>query len=405
MMAFLQSALLYVLPFLFVITVIVTVHELGHFVMARTFGVEIDRFSIGFGRPLLSWKASSGMQWRIGWLPLGGYVRFAGDDNAASVPDRRDLTSMRAAIVAREGAGAERKYFHFKPLWQRATIVAAGPMANFILSICLFGLLFGTIGEAVSPFRVGSVQAGSPAARAGIMAGDRIVAADGHRLRGFEDLQRYVIYRDGVAIDFSLERGREHFHTIATPRRQLIKTVFGGVQNAGLLGIRPIANGGPAFVRSPPLTALGKGAAQTWDVLGTTVFYLGRMITGQVSARQIHGIVGIAQASGSITRQAIDQAPHDLANQALGVAVNLTNLAALISVTIGFMNLLPIPVLDGGHLLFYAYEGVARRPVAAAVQAAGYRVGLALLLCLMLFATWNDLQPLRVFHFFGSLFS
>lgn len=405
MMAFLQNALLIVAPFLLVITVIVTVHELGHFLTARAFGVAIDRFSIGFGRALLAWKDRSGVEWRIGWAPLGGYVRFAGDENAASVPDQEDLDSLRSRIIAREGPGAERKYLHFKPLWQRALIVAAGPAANFLLSIALFSLIFATIGDAVSPFRVASVRPASAAERAGFKPGDRIISADGHPVRGFEDLVRYVVYRDGVPIDFTVRRGESKAHLLATPGRQEVKTVFGGTQTAGLLGISPQADGRAGYVHYNPVVAVGMGVNQTWQVLNTTVFYLGRIVTGHVSATQLHSFVGIARASGAITKQAIDQAPHDPGDQALGVIVNLVGFAALVSVSIGLMNLLPMPVLDGGHLLFYAYEWVARRPVAARVQAAGYRVGLALLMCLMLFATWNDLHPLRVFHFFGSLFS
>ncbi|MBA3811171.1 MAG: site-2 protease family protein [Caulobacteraceae bacterium] len=402
---FLQNALLVVAPFLAVITVIVTIHELGHFLTARAFGVAIDRFSIGFGRALVAWKDRSGVEWRLGWAPLGGYVRFAGDENAASVPDKEDLESLRSRIVASEGPGAELKYLHFKPLWQRALIVAAGPAANFLLSITIFSLIFATIGDAVSPFRVAAVQPSSAAARAGFRAGDRIVATDGHPVRGFEDLVRYVVYRDGVPIDFTVRRGESRVRITATPGRQQVKSVFGGAQTAGLLGITPQADGPAGYVHYGPIAAVGMGVRQTWQVLDTTVFYLGRIFTGHVSANQLHSFVGIARASGAITKQAIDQAPHDPGDQVLGVVVNLLGFAALVSVSIGLMNLLPMPVLDGGHLLFYAYEWVARRPVAARVQAVGYRVGLALLMCLMLFATWNDLHPLRVIHFFGSLFS
>jgi regulator of sigma E protease len=194
-------------------------------------------------------------------------------------------------------------------------------------------------------------------------------------------------------------------HLIATPTRGQEQTGFGGTQNKGVLGVHPKQEGAWRLVRPGPLEAVGLGVSQTWNVLDTTAFYLGRIVTGHVSLGQLHGFVGMAKASGAITKQAIDDAPRDPAEQVLGVVVNLLGFAALISVSIGFMNLLPMPVLDGGHLVFYAYEWIARRPLDARVQAAGYRVGLALLVGLMLFANLHDLPLTRMFHFFGSLFS
>jgi len=405
MMAFLQNAFLIVVPFLIVITLIVTVHELGHFLTARVFGVAIDRFSVGFGRALASRRDRAGVEWRIGWLPLGGYVRFAGDENAASLPDRQDLADLRARIVSDEGVGAERKYLHFKPLWQRALIVAAGPAANFLLAVFLFSTIYAVVGSPVMPFSVGAVAPGSVAERSGFKPGDRILKADGRALAGFEDLVQYVKPRAGVAIDFEVQRGATTLRILAAPSSQPERVPFLGSQSVGQLGIIARQEGAWRYVRPNPLAAVGMGADQTWQVLDTTVLYLGRMITGQASLNQLHGFVGIAQVTGAITKQAIDQAPHDPGEQWLGVAVNLASLAALISVSIGFMNLLPIPVLDGGHLVFYAYELIARRPLSARVQAASYRVGLALLVGLMLFANLHDLPILRVFHFFGSLFS
>jgi regulator of sigma E protease len=405
MLAFLQNAVTYVVPFLIVLTLIVTIHELGHFLTARLFGVAIDRFSIGFGRAVASWRDRAGTEWRIGWIPVGGYVKFAGDENAASVPDQRDLTIMRAEIGAREGAGAEGKYLVFKPLWQRALIVAAGPTANFLLAIVIFSAIFATIGRAVTPFSVATVQSGSAAQHAGLQVGDRILAADGHRIEGFEELASYVTYRDGVAIDFTVLRGLSRLHIVATPGSRQVQAAFGGLQTVGLLGITPHAESEWRYRRENPIAAVGSGVRETWQVLSTTVFYLGRILTGQANVGQLHSVFGIAKATGAITQQAIDQSPRRLGDQVFAVVVNLAGFAALISVSIGFMNLLPLPVLDGGHLLFYAYEWVAGRPVATAVQSVGYRVGLALLVGLMLFATWNDLQRLRVFRIFGSLFS
>jgi regulator of sigma E protease len=402
MMAFLQSALVYVAPFLLVISLIVTIHELGHLLTAKAFGVAIDCFSIGFGRAIVSWRDRSGMEWRIAWIPLGGYVRFAGDENVASVPDRNDLAALRRAIVAREGVGAERKYLPFKPLWQRAAIVLAGPAANFLLGVFLFTAFFIAFGQPVSTGRVSEVAPAGAAARAGFQPGDLVVRADSKPIRTFEDLQFYVQYRAGVPIDFTVMRGARLLHLVARPDTRQVDSAFGGKQGVGVLGLATRA-GGQAPVN--PVQALGLGVQKTWDVTTTTLFYMGRIVTGRVGADQLHGTIGIFHATGDLTQQAVDQAKVAGVSWVITVAFVLIQLAALISVSMGILNLMPIPVLDGGHLLSFAYEAIVRRPPAAAVQAAGYRAGLALLVGLMLFATWNDLGRQKVFHFFGSLFS
>lgn len=405
MIAFLQNAILFVAPLLVVITAIVTVHELGHFAAGRAFGVAIERFSIGFGRAIVSWKDRAGVEWRIAWAPLGGYVRFALDENAASVPDGQDLQEMRARIVALEGPGAERKYLPFKPLWQRAVISLAGPAANFILAVALFSVLLATVGQNVSPYKVGKVEPGSPAARAGFLPGDRIVAANGHGLPGYYDLKSYLAYRYDVAIDFTVRRGDQVLHLYATPQPVNEPSGFGWNQTEGILGVAIAQDGQWGFKRLDPVSALIGGTAETWEVLTTNTFMLGRLVTGQTGLDQLHGVVGMARVSGVITKRAIADAPHNAGDQALGVIISLVSLTALISVGIGIMNLLPLPILDGGHLVFYAYEWLAKRPLGARVQAASYRVGLALLVGLMLFANLHDLPLTRVFHFFGSLFS
>jgi regulator of sigma E protease len=404
MLAFFANVALYVVPFLVMITLIVTIHELGHFLTARAFGVAVDRFSIGFGRAIFSLRDKWGVEWRVAWLPLGGYVKFAGDENAASVPDSEDLDDLRKRIALSEGVGAEKRYFYFKPLWQRALVVVAGPAANFVLAIALFALLFGTLGEQVTQGPIAQVLPGSAAARAGFVAGDEIVGADGRAIRGFEDLREYVAYRDGVSIDFAVERGGQLIHLIATPGLQQSASPFGGQESGGMLGVA-LAPQPPKIVHYDPISAVGMGAARTWDSVATTGFYFSRLISGHVAADQLHGVIGVARASGAIAKQAIDDAPGNPGVQALGVVVNLVGFSALLSIWIGIVNLLPIPVLDGGHLLFYAYESVVRRPLSAGVQAAGYRVGLALLACLLLVANGNDLHLQKVFHFIGGLFS
>jgi regulator of sigma E protease len=402
MMAFLQSALVHVAPFLLIISLIVTIHEFGHYLMARAFGVAIERFSVGFGRAIASWRDRSGVEWRIGWIPLGGYVKWAGDENIASVPDKIDLESLRCSIVAHEGVGAELKYLPFKPLWQRALISLAGPGANFVLAIVLFAAFFLAFGRPITSNRIESVTPAGAAARAGFQAGDLVVRADSKPIREFDDLQFYVQYRAGVPIDFTVMRGGRTVHLTARPDSRRVASDFGGTQEIGVLGLS--ARGGDQIPVNPT-QALLLGVQKTWDVSCTTLFYLGRIITGKVGADQLHSFVGIAVASGSITQQAVDQAKVAGVSWVLSVADVLLQMAALMSVSIGILNLMPIPVLDGGHLLSYAYEAIVRRPPAAALQAAGYRAGLALLAGLMLFATWNDLGRQKVFHFFGSLFS
>ena len=405
MLEFLVSALSYLLPFLAVLTLVVTIHELGHFWAARACGVAVDRFSIGFGRALFRRTDRKGVEWVVGWLPLGGYVRFAEDDSAAtSVPDRETLETMRADIQRREGPGAERRYFHFKPVWQRAIIVAAGPIANFILAIVLFAGLLSAIGENVLPPRIDRVAWFSPAERAGFQSGDLVVEAGGRRIDNFLDIYEIVGLRAGVPIDFVVQRGGERVAIVATPERKLTADPSGVRQKIGYLGLQAPPASEVTRRHYGPLEAVAKGAERTWRVVTTTVFYLGRLVTGRESGDQLSGPLRIAQASGAAASAGADSG-QAFGEKAAGVAIALLSLTAVLSVGIGFMNLLPVPVLDGGHLVFYAYEAAARRPVGAGVQAASYRVGLALLLGLMVFATWNDLQQLRVFQFLGGLFS
>jgi regulator of sigma E protease len=402
MPAFLQNVAFTVLPFALLITVIVTVHELGHFLVARWFGVAVDRFAIGFGRSIFSRKDRAGVEWRIGWLPFGGYVKFSGDENAASVPDRNDLESLRASIVAREGPGAELRYLHFKPLWQRALIILAGPAANFLLAIAAFSVFIGLFGQATTTARVAMVESGSAAAVAGIQPGDLIVRADGHPIRDFESLRVYVQFRAGVPIDLLIDRQGRELQLVAQPRAVDEPSPFGGNATIGRLGLGPAAG---EIRHYGPFEAIGLGGAQTWEVTASTIYYLGRMVSGQMSADQLGGVIGMAHASGEMTKQAVSAAREAGVNWAVTESQFLLQFIGLISVSVGLFNLLPIPVLDGGHLLFHAYEWVTRKPPSMVLQAAGYRVGLALLVGLMLFATWNDLQRLHVFHSFGSLFS
>ncbi|MFA7646478.1 MAG: RIP metalloprotease [Phenylobacterium sp.] len=400
MLDILQTAAFYVVPFLLVLGLVVTVHELGHFWAARALGMSVERFSLGFGKAIARWTDKSGVEWRIGWLPLGGYVKFSGDENEASVPDQDHLDALRRELIARGDEKALNTYFQFRPVWQRAVVTAAGPLSNFVLAIVIFAAIAFAVGEPYTPARVGGVVPNSAAAEAGFQPGDLVLAVDGDPIDRFQELEVAIKLRSDTRTAFLVERAGERITLMATPRRQEIVNPLGRTDRLGVLGIR--SDTALELKRYGPVEAVGRGVAQTSETIETTLFYLGRLFTGREGPEQLSGPLGMAHLSGDLAKLTREQAP-DTESFLLNLGLRMVNLAAVISVGIGFINLLPIPVLDGGHLLFYAYEALARRPLAAKVQAVGYRAGLALVLVLMLFATWNDLQRLRVFSILGGL--
>lgn len=402
MFGFLFTALIYVVPFLLMLTLVVAIHEGGHFLAAKACNVAIDRFSIGFGKAIFKRTDKAGVQWRIGAIPLGGYVRFAGDTNDASVPDGEDLAEMRRQIEERLGADAVGKFYAFKPVWQRAIIAAAGPAANFLLAIVILSALLMAGLMVRTPAVVSGVAPNTPAASAGFLPGDRLLSANGRMLHYWGDLEVFVRLRPGEKIRFNVERGGQTVALLATPERVQVSNGFTkALFPMGRLGLQGPP---PQAVRFSPPAAVVEATRTTWGQIESTVTYLGRIVTGRDNGRQISGIIGMGHTSGTIAKQSIERS-RSPAELAYTVSLNLILLTASISIGIGFVNLLPIPMLDGGHLVFYAYEAVARRPLRAQVQAASYRVGLALVLGLMLFATWNDLQNLQAFQFLGGLFS
>ncbi len=386
--------------FLIVLTIVVTIHELGHFLMAKSFGVAIDRFAIGFGKPIFSRVDKSGVEWRIGSLPLGGYVRFSGDaDASSSVPDAEDLDDLRQQVIRQQGADALSRYFHFKPIYQRALVVAAGPVANFVLSIFLFSIFAMAFGIVVTPPRIGGVAADSAAAAAGLQRGDVVTSIDGHSIHDFKDLVEYVHLRAGDPLNVSILRGGAPQDVVVTPRRvNVTDPLTHRSMQIGRIGAAPMDN--PTRLRLTPVEGVRWGAGETWNIVATTVTYLGRIMTGKESANQLSSFLGMAQTAGSVVKDGAESSDN-LQGKAVGVALNLLSFTALVSTAVGFMNLLPVPVLDGGHLVFYAYEAVAQRPLGAKFQAASYRIGLALLVGLMLFATWNDIQQRSIFNLLG----
>lgn len=361
--------------FLFVITVVVFFHELGHFLMARAFGIGVESFSIGFGPSLVSWSDRKGTRWKISWIPLGGYVKFLGDADAASTPDRQAIASMtpqqRASI------------FQMKPLYQRALVVAAGPGANFVLAIAIFAITFMLVGRQIIRPVVSVVQPASAAAAAGIEPGDVIKSVDGRSVESFSELQRIVSMSPGRRLVVTVSRSGTLLRLDATPRLEVVTDRFGNRQKMGVLGIvNKIVPSEIETVHYGFFGAVGEACSQSWDVVSGTMTYLWRMLAGQEDASQLTGPVGIAQVSGQVASISF---------------FDLFPLAALLSISIGLVNLFPVPMLDGGHLLYYGCEAVMGRPLGARAQDMGFRVGLAVMLALMALATWNDLVRLNLF--------
>lgn len=373
----------YIVPFLFVLTVVVFFHELGHFLVARWAGVKVETFSIGFGREIFGWNDSKGTRWKLSWIPLGGYVKFFGDENAASAPAKVNLDDLSEA----ERAGN----FHAKPLGHRMAVVAAGPIANFLLAIVIFAAIFMFVGQRVATPIVDEVREGSAAETAGFLTGDLVVSIDGSSIESFGDMQRIVAASAGDELTIIVERGGVPVTLTAIPDLHEVTDRFGNVHRIGLLGIGRSATGeNVQHVQYGPLTALGMGVSETWFVITRTLGYLADVVIGRESADQLGGPLRIAQVSGQVAT--------------IGF-VALINLTAVLSVSIGLINLFPVPMLDGGHLLYYGLEGLRGKPLGEEAQEYGFRIGLALVMMLMIFATWNDLVHLQVFEFLSNLLS
>ncbi|WP_421791530.1 M50 family metallopeptidase [Hyphobacterium sp.] len=383
MIDFLTSGVVTIAAFIAVISLVVVIHELGHYYAGRIFGIHAEAFSLGFGPTLFAVKDRRGTIWRIAAFPLGGYVKFMGDAGAASEPDQAKLAEMRAKL----GPDAE-KCYHFKPVWQRAIVVIAGPLANFILAIVIFAGIAAGFGErGLSPI-VGEVRDNSPAQAAGFEPGDRILAVGGSEITRFTDIRMELMWRPGDTVTFDVERDGQAIQLRAAPELQRLPDGFGGYRDVAVVGF---TSSNEIFERRfGPIESLGIGVARTFGIVETTAQYVWRIITGRAPPNLLNGPVGIVTVSGQVANGTIDAAPS--AGAALGgLALNLIQLAGFFSIGLGLVNLLPIPILDGGHLVYYAYEAVAGRPLSEKAQAIGFRVGLALVLGLMLVATWNDL--------------
>jgi regulator of sigma E protease len=356
------------LAFAIVLGVLVFIHELGHYLAARWCGVHVETFSIGFGRALVSWTDRLGTVWKIAWIPLGGYVKLHG-------LEREEEASEEVRASWQSG-----RTFHGKKLASRAFVIAAGPLANFLLAAVLFSALFATVGRGITSPVVGEVIAGSAAARGGVQPGDRITAIDGGPIQRFEEIQRVVAASPDRPLRLTVASGGVSHDLMVIPEPS--------EANGRTIGVLGIRGGAIEYERLSPWQAVPAGFAETWEVTSQTVGALWGMIARHRGTDELSGPLGIARLSGQVA--------------ALGVG-SLVSLIAVLSANLGLINLFPIPVLDGGYLLFYLVEALHGRPLPPRAQEYGFRAGLALLACLFVFVTWNDLAHLGVVRWVASL--
>jgi regulator of sigma E protease len=377
-MDFLPDPFRTILAFVVVLGVLIFVHELGHYLAARWRGVHVERFSIGFGRAIASWHDRRGCEWRIGWIPLGGYVKMHGMEHATGAGD----------TPPEPGTFRAGESFHEKSVGDRAIVVAAGPAFNFLLAALIFAAIFATYGRAVPPepgaaaeqMVIARVVPGSPAEQAGLEVGDRVLAVEGTSIERFTDLQRFIQPRAGQAVAILVRRGEREvtLHPVpAAPSEGAPARI--GIQNGPLT---------PRFERLDPLSAVPAGVTHMVKVSGQTLAGVWEMITGARGSEEIGGPLRIAQLSGEVADMGL---------------MPLLTFIALLSVNLALINLFPIPILDGGHLVFYAAEAIRGRPLTARAQEYAFRGGFALLVTLMVFATWNDLTQLGVVRWVQGL--
>lgn len=370
-----MSFAIYVVPFVIVLTLVVFIHEFGHFIVARWCGVQVDAFSIGFGPELWARIDRHGTRWRIAAIPLGGYVKFHGDANGASAPDPDAIDAMpdteRAVTFAAQN------------VWKRAAIVFAGPFANFVLAIAIFTILFGAYGRMMIAPRIGALDEGGAGQAAGFQQGDLVISIDGVAIDAFSKMQEIVAGSADRKLVFVVRRADQDVTLTAVPAWREVDSAIGKVR-IGKLGLK--ASMAPGDVRQEhfgPVEAFGQAVGETWSVVYRTGKYVGGLISGRESADQLSGPIGVAQASGQMAKAA----------SKVGMAPFLS-LIAILSVSIGLLNLMPVPLLDGGHLLFFAIEAARGRALNERAQEYAFRVGLAMVCALMVFSTYNDIARL-----------
>jgi regulator of sigma E protease len=364
-----SNVLFYLVPFLFILTIVVFVHEYGHYKVGRWCGVDVTIFSIGFGKEIFGWTDKHGTRWRFAAIPLGGYVKFAGDANAASQPDAEAVAGLSQAELSRTLPGAT--------VARRSAIVAAGPLANFIFAILVFAAIVMAFGRTTIAPRIDRVTPASAAAQAGLAPGDLILSVDGVQMSSFDDVRRIITINAENTLRFVVVRNSIETTIDVTPalveRRHAL-----GVERVGVIGVT--AANQPEDVRQVsygPVEAIAYGVRESWFIVTRTFDYLAKLLTGREKADQLSGVIHIAEVSGHVA--------------STGGIVSLLTLAAVLSVSIGLMNLFPIPMLDGGHLVFYAFEALRGRPLSERVQEFAFKAGIAFVLMLTVFVTWNDI--------------
>ncbi len=368
----------YMVPFIIVISVVVFVHEFGHYWVARRCGIKIETFSIGFGQEIFGWTDKHGTRWKVSWLPLGGYVKMYGDGSAASTPD---------ATVHSMTAAQKKVSFYHQNVDKRMAVVVAGPASNYIFAIIVLAFLFAFSGQPHTPAEVSSVVENGAAAKAGIQPGDRITAIDGQSIDRFEDIKRIISLNAGTPVAIDVMRSDQIQHFTMTPDIVNMTDNFGGQHKVGQIGIKSTKL---EYVKQPPLKAVKGAFVETWNLTSGTLKAIGQMIMGMRGTEEIGGPLRIAEMSGDVATEG---------------AVTLIWFMAVISINLGLINLFPVPLLDGGHLIFYLAERFLRRPLSQRIQDAGAQLGLMLVTTLMLFATWNDLVHLKVISYLRGLFS
>lgn len=358
------------ISFIAVISVIVFIHEYGHFIVARWCGVKIETFSIGFGKEIFGWNDKHGTRWKFSMFPLGGYVKMFGDEGAASTPDNEKIQTMSPE--------EEAVAFHTKPLWKKSLIVGAGPAANFILAIVVLTFFFMAYGRSVSAPIISEVIEESAASQAGLMPGDRIKTIDGTKVETFRDIAGIVSIRPEQELTFAIERDGKEVQLVVVPKLTKSQDMLGNDIEVGTVGI---VSHEVEFQEISGAQALPAAVAETWSISVRTLEYVWLIITGRQKADELSGVLRIAKYSG----QAVEKG-----------FTTVLMLVVVISINLGLVNLFPIPMLDGGHLLYYAIEAVRGKPMAEQAQEFGFKIGFAIIILLMVFATWNDLRHFGV---------
>ena len=367
----------YILPFIILILIVVFIHEYGHYYFAKKFGVGVTDFSIGFGKEIFGWNDKSGTRWKICWIPLGGYVKFFGDRNVYSQADHKE-------ILEKYSEEDQKKLFTLKPLYQRSLIVFGGPLANFLLALVIFFSIYTFVGKDFTPAVINEVQKDSPAMAGGLKQNDVILEIDGNKVESIMDVSKFITMSTDEIIDFKVKRSYDELILKVKPNIVPGEDNLGNKLNKRIVGIKLGAyNNEINHVKLGPAQALYHAAHEVYFVGISSLKYIGAMIFGKADTSQLGGPIRIAKISGQVAE--------------FGVLAFIS-MMAYISISLGLVNLFPIPMLDGGHLMFYAFEKVLGRPLSQKTQEGFFRIGIFLLITLMFFTTFNDLKDLGLFN-------